>query len=114
MALQDADFSWTKSERQGVSNTKSRLLESAAEYFAYVALIGLASAAAVLAIVFSANVAVTWLDHVSSPGFFGRPAEVSSPMDETYRQQHMRGAAFAMLPASVPLKIRNDVIASDF
>lgn len=109
--LESHNLTWSTAENTRRNN---KIADLATEYFAYVALIGIASAAAVAAIVFSANVAVTWLDHMASPGFFDHPAQATTPVDQRQSAPGTRTASFAMLPASVPLKIRNDVIASDF
>lgn len=111
MATQGIEnFNWTPADERQVA----KFTNWATEYFAYVALIGCASAAAVVALVFSANIAFQYLDTISKPGYFDPPTQASTPAPVPVEAQRVRGKAFAMLPASVPLNIRNDVIASQF
>ncbi len=82
----------------------SHVTNWAVEYFAYVGLIGLASAGALLSLVFAANVAVGWLDAMVKPEFLKTPTPVVAPQATPVNQT--RGTAFAMLATPELLRTR--------
>ena len=88
----------------------------AADLTAYLAYVGVVASAiffAVMAFAFSAESALTWVDSVSRPAAKAgetRP-EPASPAEYILEA---RASGFAMLPASMPARMKDDVLASQF
>ena len=98
------------SENKSVTLRASRAANLATHYFAYVAGISIAAAVAAVTLVYSAQTALTWVDAAAFPERHAT-AEGSKPATE-----HADAAPteFAMLPSGAPLRIRNDVMSTNF
>lgn len=110
------EFTYHELARHESPARTSRLADAVTEYFAYVALVCVAVAVAVVTMAFSANVAVRVLDQVTKPGYFDAQSETNSPaktQGEGDSAKPVHGK-FAMLPATLPLRIKDDVISSNF
>lgn len=90
----------------------NRAADVASQYFAYIAVLSVGVMIAVVTMYYSAQTAITWIDAATFPernptaNFRTLPAEQDN------------GAAvsntFAMLPAAAPLRMKNEVISSNF
>lgn len=93
----------------------SQATEVAAQYFAYIAVIGVAAAIAVVAMMFSAQTALHFVDAAAFPN--RAPVVQTRQLKPTVPAEQDAGAAkatFAMLPSAMPAKIKNDVMSSNF
>lgn len=87
--------------------------ETLTQYFAYVAVVCIAIAGAVGAIALSAQTALVWVDGMARPAqAIERTIPASSPKQPTIIKS--TSATFAMLPASMPMRIKNDVVTSNY
>ncbi len=79
--------------------------EAVKEYIAYVALLSVGVAIAIMMFAFTAKVSVHWLDVISKPAFLadGTPATQPMPMLKTSPAP----AKFAMLPAPLSADAKN-------
>jgi hypothetical protein len=59
---------------------------------------------------FAANLTVRWLDAVVKPAYFSGEITPQKGLDMTPASR----STFAMLPASVPLTMKDEVITSNF
>jgi hypothetical protein len=72
------------------------------EYLAYVAMLSIAVAIAIITFVYAASITVRWLDAVVKPSFLASDAQTVVP------RNHL-----AMLPASASLKFKNAASATN-
>jgi hypothetical protein len=75
------------------------------EYLAYVAVLSIAVAIAIITLAYAANPTVKWLDAMSKPGFFDSQTLTPTGLKagEVQLAEH---ASFAVLPAPVPESAR--------
>jgi hypothetical protein len=79
--------------------------EAVTEYLAYVAVLSIAVASAIIAVAYAANSTIKWLDAMSKPAFFDSQTLTATGMKagEVQLAEH---ASFAVLPAPVPERAR--------
>jgi hypothetical protein len=77
---------------------------------AYVTLVTVAVAAALVTMAFAANLTVRWLDAVVKPAYFSGEITPQKGLDAAPAPR----GTFAMLPASVPPQMKDEVITSNF
>lgn len=90
------------------------MVDTATEYFAYIGMMSAAVVVAVAALVFSGQTALKWVDAIARPAETTlqlKPTVDPSPVPAT--EKTVRGT-FAMLPSSMPLRLRDDVITTNF
>jgi hypothetical protein len=90
------------------------MVDTATEYFAYIGMMSAAVVVAVAALVFSGQTALKWVDAIARPAETTmqlKPTVAPSPVPAT--EKTVRGT-FAMLPSSMPLRLRDDIIATNF
>ncbi len=87
--------------------------ETLTQYFAYVAVVCVAIAGAVGAMALSAQTALVWIDGVARPA---QAIERTMPAASPDQQMIIRptSATFAMLPATIPMRMKNDVVSSNY
>ena len=102
------------SDRKRADARAVAMADTATEYFAYIGMMSAAVVVAVAALVFSGQTALKWVDAVA------RPAESTMQLKPTVAPSHVpatektvRGT-FAMLPSAMPLRLRDDVIATNY
>ena len=108
------EFTWHALENAGTPSRAARLMDLVTEYFAYVGIIGVAVCVAVMTLAFSAAVGVQLLDKVAKPGFFETEMQRASPATKAPTVQPFAPAEFAMMPGPVPLRMKDDVISSNY
>ncbi|MFN0220065.1 MAG: hypothetical protein ACKVP4_14780 [Hyphomicrobium sp.] len=92
-----------------------RFVDLATQYFAYMAGVSIAVGVAAVTIVYSAQTALTYVDDVAFPARHAtesRPASTRLPAQPDRPTQEAN--TFAMLPSSMPIKFKNDVMSSNF
>lgn len=108
------EFTWHALENAGTPSRAARLMDLVTEYFAYVGIIGVAVCVAVMTLAFSAAVGVQLLDKVAKPGFFETEMQRAPPATKAPAVQPFAPAEFAMMPGPVPLRMKDDVISSNY
>ncbi len=108
------EFTWHALENAGTPSRAPRLMDLVTEYFAHVGIIGVAVCVAVMTLAFSAAVGVQLLDKVAKPGFFETEMQRASPATKAPTVQPFAPAEFAMMPGPVPLRMKDDVISSNY
>ncbi len=99
------------SEDDDVTLRVSRAANLATHYFAYVAGISIAAAVAALTLVYSAQMALTWVDLAAFPE---RHMDARPSAPPAAEKADVAPTEFAMLPSGAPLRIRNDVMSTNF
>lgn len=100
------------SENHAVALSAGRAANLATHYFAYVAGISVAVAVAAVTLVYSAQTALTWVDLAAFPE---RHAIARQPLAQPAADKaDVAPTEFAMLPSGAPLRIRNEVISTNF
>lgn len=106
--MADVGFSTGHSRAQA-----SRAVDVATQYFAYVAVTGAAAAIAVVTLAYSAQTALSLVDTTVFPE---RPAKIERVKMLPAQPDKLEAPSntFAMLPSSMPLRMKNDVISSNY
>jgi hypothetical protein len=91
----------------------ARAVDVATQYFAYVAVTGAAAAIAVVTLAYSAQTAMSLVDVTVFPE---RPAKIERVNTLPAQPDKLESSpnTFAMLPSSMPMSMKNDVISSNY
>lgn len=98
--------------RQSTTDQAARAADLATQYLAYIAVIGMAAAVAVVAMMFSAKTALHLVDAAAFPKRQPAQSQQFQPTLPAAQDRLETKNTFAMVP--MPLDMKNDVMSSNF